>query len=142
MTDGDTPPTTATTPDGSSAAPVDVPDSKPITIKIDDSLSKEDFIKLTQSNVELQTQLDAANKEKEDVQKQVIIDKLTAVNPKLAEINKDADLNTLNIILSTVDNINSDFKKHKSAEVSEDKPLKKGVAGYSLLGSDKYLGIE
>ena len=76
------------------------------------TISVEDFKNVQKQLLEAQTQLEVIAKEKESAQKVSMLEQIKAVNPKLAEINKDASLETLKVVFTTAESITTGFKKH------------------------------
>ena len=121
------------TPGGAETAPPVKPNpAETVDIKAFIDLQKENA-KLEKANAKLES-------EKDEVERVSVLQELTHINKKLAKAKKDDDLATLKIVLATARELKGTFPE-LDPEGSKNKP-KSTIAGYTLLGSDKILGVE
>ncbi len=85
------------------------PDKKPDI----DTVSIDEYKALQAQMLEMSAKFEVIEKEKTDIQKNAVMAQLKGINPKLAEINKDAELSTLNAVLISANAMNTGFKAHK-----------------------------
>ena len=100
------------------------------------SMSKEEFDAFQKQMVDMKEQLDTSEKEKIEIEKTGLFKELTRLNPKLAELNKTAEISTLKVVLKTAEAIGNNFIKFEETKVEK---KAEGNAGYRLMGSDEWL---
>ncbi len=74
-----------------------------------DTVSKADYMALQKQILDLQKTEVANQKEKDELERAYVFNELKTLNPKLAEINKDASAATLKTVIATAQEIKSDF---------------------------------
>ena len=73
-----------------------------VATNIEPTVSASDFVAMQEQLSKAQDQLTLMETEKIDIQKAGVLANLKTINPKLAELNKDAELSTLKAVLNSV----------------------------------------
>lgn len=103
------------------------------------TVSLKDYEVLQAQLLEANSKVEATEKEKVEIQRLGVLNSLKSINPKLMEINKDAELSTLNAVLTSFKETSSGFKKHTSDVDTETKPAIIKNTGYRRLGSNEWI---
>lgn len=100
------------------------------------TLSKEDFTDLQLKIVNLQTKVEKSEKEKVKMDRDQKFTELKKLNPKLAELNKNAVSSTLDTVIETAKTLKGQFP---SISDGDDKPVKKAQVGYRKLNDKEWI---
>ncbi len=86
-----------------------------------ETVSKADYMALQKQILDLQKTEVANQKEKDELERAYVFNELKTLNPKLAEINKDASAATLKTVIATAQEIKSDFPSLGNKKPTETK---------------------
>lgn len=100
------------------------------------TLSKEEFTDWQTKIVDLETKVEKSEKEKVKMERDQKFTELKRLNPKLAELNKNAKKSTLETVIITAKTMKGQFPSISDGDA---KPVKKAEVGYRTLDSKEWV---
>ena len=106
-------------------------EAKSTEVEVKQTISVEDHVKLQKQLVDVQKQLSTMEADKVETQRQTALANLRIIDPKLADMNKDASTSTLEAVRVSVEQMSKGFKKHVSNNETPNDTENTGVGEYN-----------
>lgn len=99
--------------------PSSTQETKVVPPKVEPTVSVEDFVKMQKALEKSESNVASMEADKVESSRKTALASLKRINPKLADMNKDASESTLNAVIMSVESMSKGFQKHHSNKTDD-----------------------